>query len=451
MSQNRTVETLPPADLREAVAALWRLRPPGPRNLFLASEFVRLRDICASLYPNARPGSFALGNALNALGLPCRPRPAVLRLALRPEIAAGRLHAAFERSEVSRVYLCPLDRADHLPDMTFGPNRIARIKAEELEELVDLPRLRRINPNWTFDAKLLSEFTWLVIRETRTPDRPPEQRAVPILFEAGDRDWGAIHPHRGRFPAAVEDALFAMLLAPWEDWVDTPSGWWRPFEVPWVYAIDDDLFARPPPPPSAEALSWDYVPEDNGEEVFDDPNRVRLKEDEANVSEWMTDARWADLTLLPRSPLFETPIKHFFVKAFLEDDIDEFLAHLLIIEAALGLESDYSRARKCGRARNSASGIDRGDQGRRQKGATKLMAERVSALLKADSEGKAYCRLFNLRSAFLHGRKMDNPIPGEERLMARRLARRVVDELVKAALDDPSPASRKAYLKNLRS
>jgi hypothetical protein len=49
--------------------------------------------------------------------------------------------------------------------------------------------------------------------------------------------------------------------------------------------------------------------EDNGEEVFVDPNRVPLKEGEAKFSEWLTDSRWADLTFLPQSPLFETPIK----------------------------------------------------------------------------------------------------------------------------------------------
>jgi hypothetical protein len=319
MSVTGIVETLPPAAVREGVAALWRVRPPGPRNLSSASEFVRLRDTCASLYHNARPGSvalpFALINALDQLGLPCRPPPAIPGLALPPEIAARRLHAAFERSEVRCVYHCPLDRADHLPEVTFGPNRIARLKAAELQELIDLPRLRRVNPNWTFDAKLFSEFTWLVIKETQPLDRPPAHRAIPILFEAGDCDWGAIEPHRGRFPTAVEDALFAMLLAPWEDWVDAPSGWWRPFEVLWVYAIDDDLFVRPSPPPSTDALSWDYALDYDGEEVFVDPNRVPLKDGGASVSDWPTDCRWAHLVTVRESELFQTPVTHFFVKA----------------------------------------------------------------------------------------------------------------------------------------
>jgi hypothetical protein len=79
------------------------------------------------------------------------------------------------------------------------------------------------------------------------------------------------------------------------------------------------------------------------------------------------------------------------------------------------------------------------------------MVDRVSTLLGADSEGKAYCHLFNLRSTFLHGRKMDTAIPGAERLMARRLARQVVNALVKAALGPPCPESRERYLNGLGS
>lgn len=229
-----------------------------------------------------------------------------------------------------------------------------------------------------------------------------------------------------------------MLLAPWEDWVDTPSGWWRAFEVTWVYAIDDDLFVRPPPPPSPDTLSWGPpLVDDQGMEVFDTerPEQLPLKAAAAEMPHWLNNSRGDDVARVKDSPLFdETPVKHFFVKAFLEEAADEFLAHLTTIEAALGPESDYPRK----------------GHTRPPKGATKLMADRVSTLLEADSEGKDYCRLFDLRSTFLHGRKMDSPITGADRLMARRLARKVVGKLVEAALKDPPPQSREAYLRGLR-
>ncbi len=102
------VETLPPAGLTEAVAALWRLRRPGPGNLFRAPEFVRLRDFCHAHYAAAGSEwkdalSFPLGNALEALGLPCGLPPGKLGLALPANRASIQLHKAFEREEASRA------------------------------------------------------------------------------------------------------------------------------------------------------------------------------------------------------------------------------------------------------------------------------------------------------------------------------------------------------------
>jgi hypothetical protein len=42
--------------------------------------------------------------------------------------------------------------------------------------------------------------------------------------------------------------------------------------------------------------------------------------------------------------LFETPIAHFLVRAFLAEGVDEFLAHITTIEAALGLRADYQKS-----------------------------------------------------------------------------------------------------------
>lgn len=269
MSAAGTVETLPPATLREAVAALWAIPPPGPENIYYAPEFVRVREVCKTLYPEACAGSglvldFALSDALDALGAPCRPPPADPRLTLPPEIAAGRLHAAFRQSEIRGVYLCPLDRADRLPDLTFGPNRIAKLTAAELEKLIDWLRHKRVNAGWM----------------------------------------------------------------------------WRAFEVPREHATHDDLFVRPKGPPSADTLSWVDGLGDDGEQVFFDPAPAPLKIGGASVSDWLNDRRWADLMTVEKNQLFQSPVKHFFVKAFLEEPVDEFLAHITTIDAALLLEHE---------------------------------------------------------------------------------------------------------------
>ena len=164
-----------------------------------------------------------------------------------------------------------LDIAQHLPELSFGPNRIAKLAAEELEGLIDTARLKRFNPNWVFDTARFSEFTWLIIEEKYPLDKGPVERANPLLFMRLDADFGRIEPHQQRFSTAVENALFFTSLAPWEDWVSYPDVDWRGFRVPWVYEFNDDLFVRPLPPPSPESLSWepDVVHDQDGEVLYE--------------------------------------------------------------------------------------------------------------------------------------------------------------------------------------
>jgi hypothetical protein len=165
------------------------------------------------------------------------------------------------------------------------------------------------------------------------------------------------------------------------------------------------------------------------------PLRYFLNDAGAEASAWLNDETWSKLTSACRSPLLsKTPIAHFFVRAFLDNGVDEFLAHITTIEAGRGLRSDYDRKTrpKIARGRN----------------VTDCMAARVEALLGRKTDGAEYRRLFDFRSDFVHGRKMD-AIPGEARIDARRLAQRVVNGLIGAALAEPAPLSREDYLNEL--
>jgi hypothetical protein len=333
------------------------------------------------------------------------------------------------------VYLCPLDTVDELPELKFGPARILKLTVAELKELVDADRLRRINADWTFDFNRFAKFTWLVVRETVRFDREPAARATPLLFERLDTDWARIEPHRQRVPTGVDNALFFISLAPWEDWVRWPEDEWRGFQVRWVHEFDDDIFVRPQPPPSPDSLSWvpDVSIEADGEEFETERPEICPLREGVRVVDWLNDERWAALTRARQTPLFETPIAHFLVRAFLAEPLDEFLAHITTIEAALGLRDDYPYP---GRPRIAHPNI----------AATKRLKARVSALLGADA-GAEYDRLFNLRCDYLHGRPM-GLISGKQRLTARTLARKVVNEL-NAAVTGPSPLSRQDYLRGL--
>jgi hypothetical protein len=133
--------------------------------------------------------------------------------------------------------------------------------------------------------------------------------------------------------------------------------------------------------------------------------------------------------------LFETPVAHFLVRAFLAEGVDEFLAHITTIEAALGLRADYQK--------NFRVAPDR-HKGMR---ATNRMRGRIAGLLGDRRYANQYERLFDKRSAFLHGRAM-TAISTEERVMARSLAREVVQALILATQSGPI-SSREDFLDGL--
>ena len=143
-------------------------------------------------------------------------------------------------------------------------------------------------------------------------------------------------------------------------------------------------------------------------------------EDEAKAELAIWDqSRWGVVEEAKRSVLFETPIAHFLVRAFLAEGVDEFLAHVTTIEAALGLRADYQKIFRVAPDRH---------KGMR---ATNRMRGRVAGLLGDRLYADQYEQLFDVRSAFLHGRAM-TAISTQERVMARSLARQVVEALILA-------------------
>jgi hypothetical protein len=75
------------------------------------------------------------------------------------------------------------------------------------------------------------------------------------------------------------------------------------------------------------------------------------------------------------------------------------------------------------------------------------MRGRIAGLLGHKRFADEYEKLFNLRSAFLHGRTM-KAISTSERVLARSLARQVVQGLILAA-KEASIVSREAFLDGL--
>ncbi len=136
------------------------------------------------------------------------------------------------------------------------------------------------------------------------------------------------------FPETVEDALFIILLCLLKD---SPDGSRKPFAVPWVYSFTDDPFSEPPQAPDPSALSWD--PE---RDVPDLPNYFSFT---TAAIEKVLAERWSRLEATRNQPLarsanFHPLTKHFLMKAFQEEGVDEIIALISCIEATLMLPGE---------------------------------------------------------------------------------------------------------------
>lgn len=411
-----------------AVEDLWRIPRPGPRNLLGVPCFTALSELCAAEYGIDRP-VFALSTALRSLGLPCYLPSGKYHLVLAPVVAATALDEAFRRTTSVRRHLCPLDLADELPVMTFGQSRVAQFSADELTVLFDGPTIERTMPSKPLDARRLAQFQWLVVEEEIVLDPQPEKRASPWRYMAMNRDFGEIDPHFGRFPPAVEAALFYLILAPWEDWSTMQEVDWRGFRLPWIHTVDEDLFIRPAPPPSADSLTLEpWIIDQDGEEIeLERPAELRLGDDAKEGLARVTNQGWRDLETARASSLFETPIVHFLVRGFLSDGIDEIMAHMTAIEAAVGLEMDHKAYMR-----------PKPDP-HKGKTATNRVAARIGAILNDQPSVQAYRDLFELRSQFVHGRAGLQKVTTPQRVLARSLARSVAAGMVDLALQGRRP------------
>ncbi len=197
-----------------AVQDVWSIPAPGPPDLLADPRFQTLAEHLRQQCGRGRI-SFALSNALRSLGLPCTAQSAAKPSRDNPEAIAAALQRAFSATTTRRRHLCPLDLADDLPVLSFGPAQVGSFSVEQLESLFDTERLVRIYPGRHIDFARLAQIQWLVLEEEVAIDPRPEARAVPILYQRIDQDFGAFDPLARRYPALVEEVLFCLLLAPW--------------------------------------------------------------------------------------------------------------------------------------------------------------------------------------------------------------------------------------------
>ncbi len=422
---------------RHALTSLWDLKAPAPRDFHNHPSFVSFKSFCERTFTAADRGlgfSFGLADALRGAGLPCLVPDTAAPCSL-DEIAC-RIIDSFEARAVKRRYLCPLDLADSLPTMHFGLASVRNCSPADLSQLLDGARLARHYPGQPLDPRCLAAFQWLIIEEQApVPDRAG-QRAMPFLYESWNRDLGAIEPHAGNYPKVVNDALFGLLLAPWEDWHSLENDW-RGFRIPWIHVATDDLFVRPRPVPAAGTLTWEHatLEGDDGEVIeYERPLRIHLDQEAETFLAGFNQTWWARTEAAMATSLFETPVKHFLVRAAFSEGMDQIMAHMTTIEAALGLRSDFKQSHRAKGARMSPS---------------ERLAKRVGVILRDPKAGRDYANLFETRSAYVHGRSIEGVVPSKDRNLARQLARRVTVALIDAANGPAGHMARADYLNGL--
>lgn len=408
-------------DILDALKDLWGQGGLAPEGLWKLPAFARLRNACAVKYQDGKTTiglPFALNHALRSLGLPCLCPSSIRTGEIEPQQAFNLIEAAFTQKTVRRRYLCPLDLADNIPSLSFGNAKVKRFTPAELDNLFDKPRMSRYYPDIRLDSDKFSQFYWLVVEEVVPLHQEVGDRAVPSFPVMMNADLGEIDPHKGKFPVAVEQALFFLLLAPWDEWSMMPEVDWRGFRIPWVYQLDEDLFVAPSVPRGADSLSWEprFQVDDWGDlNEFEHPVELRLSDEATESLARLGDKEWMELQVAQGTELFETPVVHFLVRGFLSDGIDEFMAHLTTVEAAFGLPSDHQSHERARYPRL---------------GATKRVARRLAAAVNEAGAAAIYEDLFNIRSAFIHGRGGSFRISTSLRLQARRIAARACAALV---------------------
>lgn len=115
------------------------------------------------------------------------------------------------------------------------------------------------------------------------------------------------------------------------------------------------------------------------------------------------------------------------MRAFLSDGIDEVMAHMTAIEAAVGLESDhFHHLRPRPDPHKGVKPMER-------------VAARIAAALGDAGAAESYAALFHIRSTFVHGRGGLQKISSDQRILARKLARRLAAALVEASRGPERP------------
>lgn len=332
------------------------------------------------------------------------------------DAATAALERAYQQTEQQITHLVPLDIADDLPRSSFGPFEIRQFSRAEFSDVVGLARLKRYGAHTVPDVAKLSQFTWLIYRETRARHKP--WRSKTFLSEIHLDEVGRVRQLRRRFSPELELGLFVLTLAPWEEIAANTYWTWQPFRFPWVYAISDDPFREPSRSPDPASLTWEDRYDPSTEDVYEAPlrntledvNKLRLQ---TTLPQFWQKAAPILTKALIEEGCFNPLVEHYFLRAFEEEGLDQLLWHTASVDAAVGKKEGS--------------------------GSTERLFGRLQKLTGDHALTGKFQELYDRRSEYIHGRKVkDKNLWQVDLATARKVARLVVTGVLELAHDHPT-------------
>ena len=425
-----------PDEFIAAFDRMWRL-PAGMEYsaIFNSQEFLHFREMADKhCYAQIKGNLLApfLLQGLRKFGLPCFFTAGSPLAATGMSETAALCHEALMSRYEHHTYLCPLDCAGDIPQIETAGLCIRRFSKQELDGMINSLPLQRLPGYASADTAELSQFLWLEIREIKA-----------LSSDFSERYWkwntsrdkpGTVYPYQTHHPEAVEKAVFLLMLIAWEECHLSEDYEWRPFLIPWVHTLSDDIFWQQKPVPSAASLTWIPRAYCDEEEVWHESEEP-YSYGHSLSREQMVPVIDADVcnyleTAVSRG-LINAAARHQFVKAFMSYGVDEFLAHIVVIDACVGETSANKLMEKAFKAL----------------GPTGRLKYRLAGLLNDASVREVMHVVYKTRSDYVHGNALEK-IPGEHILQARSLARRTLNAIITKAGRTPS-LTREAFLDQL--
>lgn len=339
----------PSKQLQLQIEDLWRSSFASEDAAFKSAKFRLLEQTCVSLYggkPNTR-----LSSKLNET-TEWRHRQALERFFRyvgapwyeaayeKPDDVGKRLHAAYTAGRIKVTYFVPLnelglhDKKGHtnIGSIRFDPCEIGLLSQDDLNERIPVEALDRFGASYRFPADELAGMYWLIVPDVEDAGCVWKRDGWSMLDMTWD-EIGRVPLYESTWPPAVEDALFVLLLYPWGE---TSIGYPESFRIPWVYTVTDDPFAQPSRGPDLAAVHFEWW-DDHGPELKV-PARNRSYSVEAAKMEAELNKRWSGIQALNSragtgADALNPLTRHFFIKGFVEEGIDQLLANVFCLEA----------------------------------------------------------------------------------------------------------------------